>query len=137
MKPHLIHKITRIRYLGMRKLQKQHEQLEIGKIKFEVTSIYVGKTYLTSLFQVKYTKPTFTEQVTPSNWFVLLKIIMIGAVTLIISTYIYQKLITLGLVVPTNPLINQHIAPLLFSNVVGFYAPILGELITLTNYLTL
>ena len=64
--------IIKEKYFSAQKQKKTYEQLEIGKIKFEVQSVYLNSTYITSLFQIRYTpsaainsyKPTTTRTAT-------------------------------------------------------------------------
>ena len=48
-------------YLGRKRKIKIHEQLQIGKIKFEVIPVYINKVCVHSIFQLKYSPITPVE----------------------------------------------------------------------------
>lgn len=129
--------IVKIQYINMLKTRKRQEQLEIGKIKFEVTPVYVGKTLLTSLFQVKFVANTPSNISANSSKTSVLKFLLLSVLSYSVIIYIHQKLHMLGLVSTTNPDLLPYITPLLFTESLTPYLPMLEQLLTWNNLLTL
>ena len=137
MEENYTRQIVKIKYINMLKTRKRQEQLEIGKIKFEVTSVYVGKTLLTSLFQVKFIANTPSSTSVNSSKTSKLKFLLLSVLSYSVIVYIYQKLHMLGLVSTTNPDLLPYITPLLFTESLTPYLPMLEQLLTWNNLLTL
>lgn len=137
MKKNHARQIVKIKYINMLQTRKRQEQLEIGKIKFEVTPVYVGKTLLTSLFQVKFVANTPSSIIVNSSRTSILKFSLISVLSYSVIIYIYQKLHVLGLLSSTNPDLLPYITPLLFTESLTPYLPMLEQLLTWNNLLTL
>lgn len=137
MKKNHARQIVKIKYINMLQTRKRQEQLEIGKIKFEVTPVYVGKTLLTSLFQVKFVANTPSSISVNSSRTSILKFSLISVLSYSVIIYIYQKLHVLGLLSSTNPDLLPYITPLLFTESLTPYLPMLEQLLTWNNLLTL
>ena len=130
MKKNHARQIDKIKYINMLQTRKRQEQLEIGKIKFEVTPVYVGKTLLTSLFQVKFVANTPSSIIVNSSRTSILKFSLISVLSYSVIIYIYQKLHVLGLLSSTNPDLLPYITPLLFTESLTPYLPMLEQLLT-------
>jgi len=128
--------IIKTQYLSMRKTQKRQEQLEIGKIKFEVTSLYTGNTFLTSIFQIKFTPTALSETTNASPKVMTLRILVLGALFHILMLYAHHQLTILGFIPHTNPILIKYIVPLLFTEFLTPYLPMLEQLLTTNNLLT-
>ena len=129
--------IVKIQYINMLKTRKRQEQLEIGKIKFEVTPVYVGKTLLTSLFQVKFVANTPSNISANSSKTSVLKFLLLRMLSYSVIIYSHQKLHMLGLVSTNIPDLLPYITPLLFTESLTPYLPMLEQLLTWNNLLTL
>lgn len=130
MKENHARQIVKIKYINMLQTRKRQEQLEIGKIKFEVTPVYVGKTLLTSLFQVKFVANTPSSISVSSSRTSILKFSLISVLSYSVIIYIYQKLHVLGLLSSTNSDLLPYITPLLFTESLTPYLPMLEQLLT-------
>lgn len=99
--------------LKWQRQKKKYEQLNIGKIKFELVPIYYNKTYLTFLIT---TNNTFIPISTlPTSWSLKKKLLLlIGLLSLIyISFFLFIH--TYTPLCTTHPSFNNIITPLIFN----------------------
>jgi len=131
-------KLLQVLYKRYKHKVKVHEQLEIGKIKFEVTPIYVNKVCIHSLFQLKFTQTTDSKPISKkSHSITILYIILafVGLTTLYLI--LHQTLQNLGIFSLSDPLIVNLLIPFIFNGTPLLLIPQLTDLIVHGNLLTL
>ena len=128
----LVHKL----YFKMQYRKKTHEQLQIGKIKFEVIPVYVNDTCIHSIFKPKYTQAITSNSNLQTNKTFLIKILL--SILSLFGTYIllHTILINLGILVETNDTFISVISPYIFSDLPSHYTPHLSVLLKNLNLLT-
>ena len=104
-------------YLDRKRKRKINEQLQIGKIKFEVIPVYINKVCIHSIFQLKYS-PVTSVEVNKSNYqYVIIKLLV--GVIFLTSIYIltYNILTALGIILLVNESFITAIAPYIFNGI--------------------
>ena len=104
-------------FLGRKRKRKINEQLQIGKIKFEVIPVYINKVCVHSIFQLKYTPITPVEVSKNNHKYLVIKIL--AGVIFLTLTYIliYNILTTLGIITLVNESFITAIAPYIFNGI--------------------
>ena len=104
-------------YLGRKRKRKINEQLQIGKIKFEVIPVYINKVCVHSIFQLKYSPITPVEVSKNNHKYLVIKIL--AGVIFLTLTYIliYNILTTLGIITLVNESFITAIAPYIFNGI--------------------
>ena len=104
-------------YLGRKRKKKINEQLQIGKIKFEVIPVYINKVCVHSIFQLKYSPITPVEVSKNNHKYLVIKIL--AGVIFLTFTYIltYNILTTLGIITLVNEPFITAITPYIFNNI--------------------
>ena len=104
-------------YLGRKRKRKINEQLQIGKIKFEVIPVYINKVCVHSIFQLKYSPITPVEVSKNNHKYLVIKI-LVGVIFLTITyILIYNILTTLGIITLANESFITAIAPYIFNGI--------------------
>lgn len=104
-------------YLDRERKRKINEQLQIGKIKFEVIPVYINKVCVHSIFQLKYS-PVTSVEVNKSNYQYIVIKLLIG-ITFLTFIYIltYNILTTLGIILLVNESFIMAITPYIFNDI--------------------
>ena len=104
-------------YLGRKRKRKINEQLQIGKIKFEVIPVYINKVCVHSIFQLKYSPITPVEVSKNNHKYLVIKI-LVGVIFLTLTyILIYNILTTLGIITLANESFITAIAPYIFNGI--------------------
>ena len=122
-------------YLDRKRKRKINEQLQIGKIKFEVIPVYINKVCIHSIFQLKYS-PVTSVEVNKSNYqYVIIKLLV--GVIFLTSIYIltYNILTALGIILLVNESFITAIAPYIFNGISTSNIPQLALLLQKVNLL--
>jgi len=130
--PKLISKL----YFRMQHRKKTYEQLQIGKIKFEVVPIYINNTCVHSLFKLKYTQSLNTNTDVQVKRYSLMKVLLFVLLLFCMYMLLYSTLINLGILVETNEVFTSVITPYIFSDLPVYYTPHLTRLLNYVNLLT-
>lgn len=131
-------KLPQVLYKRFKRKSKMHEQLEIGKIKFEVTPIYVNKVCVHSLFQLKFTQPVYSNPASKKSYSITILYIILafmGLTTLYLI--LYQTFQSLGIFSLSDPLIVSLLTPFIFNGTPLLLTPQLTDLIVNSNLLVL
>ena len=126
------------KYWSMKRQNKINEQLEIGKIKFEVIPIYFNKTCIHSLFKLKYN--SFETSSTPNTKKILplvIKILIILIVMWLLYINISQFLVNLGIFALANNQVIPVVSPYIFQGIVPALIPHLSILLLKSSILTI
>jgi len=122
-------------YLNRKRKKKINEQLQIGKVKFEVIPVYINKVCVHSIFQLKYSSVTPVEVNKNNQQYLIIKVL----VGIILLTFIYiltyNILMTLGIIVLVNELFITEIAPYIFNGISTSNIPQLTLLLQKMNLL--
>jgi len=122
-------------YYSMKRRRKTQEQLQIGKIKFEVTPIYVNKVCVHSLFQLKYTPQVETETKV-NKYSVLIKTALLISMIFFLYATLYSTLLNLGIIVESNSNFIAAVTPYIFSELPSYYTPHLAVLLKEINIIS-
>lgn len=118
------------RYLDLKRRSKIREQLEIGKIKFEVIPIYLNKICVYSLFKPKYNALEPTNLPNNKKTLVLIKILFIFLIGFLIFNNFHYLLLSLGIMTQSNDLIIATVTPYIFQNITYSLIPHLSILLS-------
>jgi hypothetical protein len=122
-------------YLDRKRKKKINEQLQIGKVKFEVIPVYINKVCVHSIFQLKYS-PVTPVGVSKSNYQYLVIKILVGVIFLtLIYILTYNILVTLGIIALVNESFITAIAPYVFNGISTSNIPQLTLLLQKVNLL--
>ena len=125
-------------YTLFKRKKKIREQLEIGKIKFEVTPIYANNKCIASIPSVKYNSlDTNKTEVTGTYRSNFIKILFIVSILLLLTIIIINILESLGLYTSSNNKVIELITPCIFPNITSELTPHLSLLLSKSNFLTL
>ena len=132
--PHII----QTRYTLLKRKKKIKEQLEIGKIKFEITPVYANNKCIASIPNIKYnslnTSGIGVVDTYRSNF---VKTILMVCVLFIIATSVISVLESLGLYVSSNNEVIKLVTPCIFPDITPELTPHLSLLLSKSNFLTL
>lgn len=122
-------------YLDRKRKKKINEQLQIGKVKFEVIPVYINKVCVHSIFQLKYS-PVTPVGVSKSNYQYLVIKILVGVIFLtLIYILTYNILVTLGIIALVNESFITAITPYIFNGISTSNIPQLTLLLQKVNLL--
>ena len=121
-------------YYSMKRREKVNEQLQIGKIKFEVTPIYINKVCIHSMFQLKYTQQV---EIKTSNYkySYIIKISVFILTSFLVYTLFYNILLSLGILSESNYTFIAAVTPYIFADIPTYYTPYLTTLLQEINIL--
>jgi hypothetical protein len=122
-------------YTSRERKKKIHEQLQIGKVKFEVIPVYVNKVCVHSIFQLKYSQATPAEVHKSNNQYMIIKILL--GIVFLSSTYILVSniLVTLGVITLVNEPFTIAVTPYIFNDMPASNIPQLTLLLQKVNLL--
>ena len=122
-------------YTSRERKKKIHEQLQIGKVKFEVIPVYVNKVCVHSIFQLKYSQATPAEVHKSNNQYTIIKILL--GIVFLSSTYILVSniLVTLGVITLVNEPFTIAVTPYIFNDMPASNIPQLTLLLQKVNLL--
>lgn len=122
-------------YTSRKRKKKIHEQLQIGKVKFEVIPVYVNKVCVHSIFQLKYSQATPAEVHKSNNQYMIIKILL--GIVFLSSTYILVSniLVTLGVITLVNEPFTIAVTPYIFNDMPASNIPQLTLLLQKVNLL--
>jgi len=122
-------------YTSRKRKKKIHEQLQIGKVKFEVIPVYVNKVCVHSIFQLKYSQATPAEVHKSNNQYTIIKILL--GIVFLSSTYILVSniLVTLGVITLVNEPFTIAVTPYIFNDMPASNIPQLTLLLQKVNLL--
>lgn len=123
-------------YFRMQYRKKTYEQLQIGKIKFEVIPIYFNNTCVYSMFKLKYTQASISNIGVQTRRYPLLKVLLLVLMLFCIYIVLYNLLVNLGILVETNEVFTNIITPYIFPDLPVYYTPHLTTLLKNVNLLT-
>ena len=123
---------------NMQRKSKMHEQLEIGKVRFEVLPVYMNKVCIHSLFKIKYTQSTSQTMDTASNSKVKLSLILVLLVLMCLLYIVCTEwLHSLGLLTLVNEDILTVLTPCIFPNTLGGLTPHLTTLLAKSGFMSM
>lgn len=122
-------------YFRMKHRKKTYEQLQIGKIKFEVTPIYINNVCVHSLFKLKYTQTSDITSKTETKYYNLLRVLVIVLVLFLTYIITYNFLSSLGIIAETNEIFINTITPYIFPDIPTHYTPYITTLLKQANIL--
>jgi hypothetical protein len=131
------HKIIQIRYSNLKKKKKTREQLEIGKIKFEVIPIYMNNTCIYSLFKPKYDSSKPTEYSNTKKNLNIVYVFITSLILYMLYSSVNNTLVALGIFTYVNNDIISIVTPYLFQSVTPSLTPHLSLLLKNLSYLTI
>lgn len=122
-------------YTSRKRKKKIHEQLQIGKVKFEVIPVYVNKVCVHSIFQLKYSQATPAEVHKSNNQYMIIKILL--GIVFLSFTYILVSniLVTLGVITLVNEPFTIAVTPYIFNDMPASNIPQLTLLLQKVNLL--
>jgi len=121
-------------YYSMKRRKKINEQLQIGKIKFEVTPIYINKICVHSMFQLKYTQQVEVKT-TNYKYSYIIKTVIFILTSFAVYTLSYNTLLNLGILSESNYTFIAAATPYIFEGVPAYYTPHLTTLLQQINIL--
>ena len=122
-------------YFRMKHRKKTYEQLEIGKIKFEVTPIYINNVCVHSLFKLKYTQTSDITPKTKTKYYNLVRVLVTVLVLFLAYIITYNLLSSLGIIAETNEIFISTITPYIFPDIPTHYTPYITTLLKQANIL--
>ena len=103
-------------YINKKKNIKKIEQLEIGKIKFNVVPIYFNNQIIHTLFTLNFTPNKFTQTVKKNNYKLFIYIILTLISLYAIYFFIAHICILYGFCDTTSSTLREVIVPTLLKN---------------------
>jgi len=122
-------------YFRMKHRKKTYEQLQIGKIKFEVTPIYINNICVHSLFKLKYTQASNITPQTQTKHYSLLRVLILVLSLFFLYVVINNLLSSLGILTETNEIFINTITPYIFPDIPTHYTPYVTTLLKQANIL--
>ena len=119
-----------IKYLDLKRRAKMYEQLEVGKIKFEVVPIYLNNVCIHTLFKLKYNPLETTKSSDTKKTSIIIKLLCIFVTSSLLWSSLNYFLASIGILTHGNDLIVSTITPYIFSSTSSNLVPHLSVLIS-------
>jgi len=119
-------------YFNYLKRQKQKEQLEIGKIKFEMQPIYITKNQFISVTRLKYGTDNYDLIVSPIKFNIITVLLLALLITYVFSIFIYKYYTVNILSINTKVLVASM--PYLFSGINADLYPYITSFVINGNF---